>query len=92
VKEARDDVKYQFRAVANGEGVTYLVRGEAPFQVDLSEKFRKARSELIFEFERDYLERLLLESHMNVSLASRTAGLSRKHLRNLMSKHGIKRG
>jgi DNA-binding NtrC family response regulator len=52
-------------------------------------KFHDMKQTLLEEFERDYLVRTLEASGMNVSLASRYSGLSRKHIRTLMAKYGI---
>jgi DNA-binding NtrC family response regulator len=60
--------------------------------VRLDRPFHELKEFLLAEFERAYLTRVLSESEMNVSLASRQSGLSRKHLRTLMAKYGIRRG
>jgi len=68
---------------------------EAPsldLTVRLDRPFHELKEYLLAEFERAYLLRCLSESEMNVSLASRQSGLSRKHLRTLMAKYGIRRG
>jgi DNA-binding NtrC family response regulator len=68
---------------------------EAPclgLSVRLDRPFHELKEYLLHEFERAYLMRCLSESEMNVSLASRSSGLSRKHLRTLMAKYGIRRG
>lgn len=68
---------------------------EAPrlgLSVRLDRPFHELKEFLLAEFERAYLLRCLTESEMNVSAASRQSGLSRKHLRTLMSKYGIRRG
>jgi DNA-binding NtrC family response regulator len=59
--------------------------------VRLDRPFHELKEVLLAEFERAYLTRCLNESEMNVSRASRASGLSRKHLRTLMSKYGIRR-
>jgi DNA-binding NtrC family response regulator len=51
--------------------------------------YHDAREEWVDVFERDYVRRLLAETGCNISLAARTAGVDRKHLRNLIKKHGI---
>lgn len=53
-------------------------------------KFHDCKQTLLEEFERTYLVQCLEFSAMNVSLASRLSGLSRKHIRTLMAKYGIK--
>ncbi len=52
-------------------------------------KFHDMKQTLLEEFERDYLLRTLEAAEMNVSLASRYSGLSRKHIRTLMAKYSI---
>lgn len=59
--------------------------------VRLDRPFHELKEFLLAEFERAYVTRCLNESEMNVSMASRQSGLSRKHLRTLMSKYGIRR-
>jgi DNA-binding NtrC family response regulator len=58
--------------------------------ISLDGPFHQVKDVLLREFERAYLARALRRSSMNVSLASRASGLSRKHLRALMSKHGMR--
>jgi DNA-binding NtrC family response regulator len=58
--------------------------------ISLDGPFHQVKDHLLREFERAYLARALKRSAMNVSLASRSSGLSRKHLRALMSKHGLR--
>jgi DNA-binding NtrC family response regulator len=59
--------------------------------VRLDRPFHELKEFLLAEFERAYVTRCLTESEMNVSMASRQSGLSRKHLRTLMAKYGIRR-
>ena len=70
------------------------VEPEAPtldLSVRLDRPFHELKEYLLAEFERAYVTRCLTESTMNVSMASRASGLSRKHLRTLMAKYGIRR-
>jgi DNA-binding NtrC family response regulator len=60
--------------------------------VRLDRPFSELKQLLLGELERAYIERCLAESAMNLSQASRLSGLSRKHLRTLIAKHGISRG
>ncbi len=53
--------------------------------------FHELKQHLVEEFERSYLIRVLEEAGMNLSRASRTSGLSRKHIRTLMAKYGVVR-
>lgn len=59
--------------------------------VRLDRPFHELKELLLAEFERAYVLRCLTEAAMNISMASRASGLSRKHLRTLMAKHGIRR-
>ena len=60
--------------------------------VCLDRPFLELKQFLVGELERVYIERCLAQSAMNLSRASRLSGLSRKHLRTLIAKHGISRG
>lgn len=51
--------------------------------------FKEAKGAIVARFEREYLERLLEIHEGNLSRASRSAGLDRKHLRDLLRKHGL---
>jgi len=51
--------------------------------------FKEAKREVVEPFERAYLVELLEAHGMNLSACSRTSGLSRKHLRELMRKYGL---
>lgn len=64
---------------------------ELALLVRLDRPFHELKEYLVTEFERSYLVRILEESKSNLSMASRTAGLSRKHLRTLISKYSIVR-
>ena len=59
--------------------------------VALNRPFHELKQYLLDELERAYLTRCLEEAAMNLSAASRASGLSRKHIRTLMSKHGFER-
>ena len=60
--------------------------------VPLDRPFSEIKQFLLGELERVYVERCLSEAAQNLSQASRISGLSRKHLRTLIAKHGISRG
>jgi DNA-binding NtrC family response regulator len=51
--------------------------------------YHDAREEWLAVFERDYVRRLLVQHGFNISRAAKEAGVDRKHLRNLMKKHGL---
>ena len=59
--------------------------------VCLDRPFHELKQYLLSEFERAYVVRCLEQASMNVSMASRASGLSRKHIRTLMAKYGIQR-
>ena len=58
--------------------------------VSLDRPFSELKQFLLDELERVYVGRCISEAS-TLSQASRTSGLSRKHLRTLMAKHGIVR-
>jgi DNA-binding NtrC family response regulator len=51
--------------------------------------FSRAKEDCVARFERDYLKSLMEKSEWNLTVASRCADLDRKHLRNLLKKHGL---
>jgi DNA-binding NtrC family response regulator len=57
-----------------------------------SGSFHKAKSALVSEFERKYLEDALTASNGNIAHAARTAGKPRRAFFELMRKHGITSG
>jgi two-component system, NtrC family, nitrogen regulation response regulator GlnG len=52
--------------------------------------FKEAKAQVVDRFERQYLEALLQRHSGNLSAASRTAEVDRKHLRELIRKHGLR--
>ena len=58
--------------------------------VDLTIPYKEAKSKILDQFEFDYLGRLIEEFDGNISRASKTAGLTRYHLRELLKKHDLK--
>ena len=63
---------------------------ELALSIHLDRPFHELKEHLISELERAYLARCLAASE-TLSAASRLSGLSRRHLRTLMTKHGIAR-
>jgi DNA-binding NtrC family response regulator len=61
----------------------------APAQADVSVPFHDAKSRLIDAWEHDYIARLLDKHGGNLSLAARTAGMSRMQLYRLLEKHRV---
>ncbi len=51
--------------------------------------FKTIKRELVGEFERQYLCQLLEQHRFNISAVERSSGLSRRHLRALIHKHGL---
>jgi DNA-binding NtrC family response regulator len=64
---------------------------ELGLSVRLDRPFHELKESLLEEFERAYLTRCLTLSEMNLSMASRASGLSRKHLRTLITKYQLRR-
>lgn len=58
--------------------------------VPLDRPFSELKKQLLEQLERAYIVRCLAETS-SLSQAARTSGLSRKHLRTLMAKHGLRR-
>jgi DNA-binding NtrC family response regulator len=53
--------------------------------------FREARARALWDFERDYLEEILVKHHGNITRAAREAGKERRAFGRLIKKHGIGR-
>ena len=51
--------------------------------------FKECKEDLVRQFEREYLTRLLARSKGNVAKAAREAELDRKHLYSLLHKYGL---
>ncbi len=58
--------------------------------IALDAPFKEAKARVVEEFERVYLKALLDRHEGNLSAASRSADLDRKHLRELLRKHGLR--
>ena len=67
----------------------HALPAESTFAIDLDLPFKLAKQQLMERFEREYLVVQLEANAMNVSATSRAIGVSRKHLRELMDKHGM---
>ena len=63
---------------------------EAPSAVDLEVAFKDAKQEVVERFELAYLTALIAEHDGNISRASRAAGITRYHLRELLKKYELK--
>jgi DNA-binding NtrC family response regulator len=60
--------------------------GAIAFSIDLARPFLEAREELLGQFERGYLERMLAAHDGNISRAARAAGLDRMHFKRLLAR------
>jgi len=58
--------------------------------IALDAPFKEAKARVVEEFERVYLKALLERHDGNLSAASRSADLDRKHLRELLRKYGLR--
>ncbi len=58
--------------------------------VDVDLPFKEAKARVIEAFEREYIRTLLKRHEGNLSAASRSAEIDRKHLRELLRKHGLR--
>ena len=59
-----------------------------PVNIDLP--FKEAKAQVIDNFEREYIRELLKRHNGNLSAASRSAEVDRKHFRELLRKHGLR--
>jgi two-component system, NtrC family, nitrogen regulation response regulator GlnG len=53
--------------------------------------FKEAKEQMVESFERDYLAQLIARCDWNISQASREAGIARFYLRQLLTKHELKK-
>jgi DNA-binding NtrC family response regulator len=58
--------------------------------VDINLPFKEAKSQLIDNFEREYIRAQLKHHEGNLSAAARAAEVDRKHFRELLRKHGLR--
>jgi DNA-binding NtrC family response regulator len=85
VRELRNYVE---RSIALADQVPVAVELEEPRSK--SPDLKTARQSFVRDFERRYLEQLLLEHDGNVSAAARTAGVDRRYLYRLLWRHGLR--
>ncbi len=52
--------------------------------------FKEAKAKVVDSFERGYIDALLKRHAGNLSAAARAADIDRKHLRELLRKHGLR--
>jgi DNA-binding NtrC family response regulator len=79
----KDNVDFVFSELEREEDRTEKL------QVMKDIPFKEAKQKVVEVFERDYLLDLLRRNGFNLSKAAREAGIDRKHIRNLLKKHGI---
>ncbi|MBE1301735.1 MAG: AAA domain-containing protein [Alteromonadaceae bacterium] len=65
--------------------------GRVSDEIDMFDGFQAAKDELICQFERDYLTRILVKTRGNISKAARIAKKERRSFCRLMEKHGLER-
>jgi DNA-binding NtrC family response regulator len=61
----------------------------AKLSFSLTANYKDAKQEVLDQFEREYMARLIAEHNGNISQAARDAGLTRYHLRELLKKHAL---
>jgi len=61
-----------------------------PAAVDVDLPFKEAKARIVEGFEREYIQALVKRHKGNLSAASRAAEIDRKHLRELLRKHGLR--
>ena len=96
VRQLRNVIEHAC-AVSHGEELDlaeFLAAALAPppalGAIALDVPFKEAKARVVEEFERVYLKALLEHHDGNLSAASRSADLDRKHLRELLRKHGLR--
>jgi len=57
----------------------------------LNDSFHRAKDRLVADFEKEYLARLVVRAHGNMSRAARLASIDRTTLYRLMEKHSFQR-
>jgi DNA-binding NtrC family response regulator len=85
--KARSFAELRISLPGESPGESMGERAELAVRSDLA--FAEAKQLLLDAFERRYLEDLLARNDGNISAAAREAQLDRKHLRNLLRKHGL---
>jgi DNA-binding NtrC family response regulator len=68
--------------VGAGAGIAGAINVDLPF--------KEAKAQVVDSFEREYIRTLLKRHNGNLSAAARSAEVDRKHLRELLRKHGLR--
>ncbi len=71
-------------------GPSFSEAAPSAMTVDTNLPFKDAKERVVDQFEAQYLPELMTRFDDNISQAARHAGLSRRHLRALLVKHGLK--
>jgi DNA-binding NtrC family response regulator len=79
-----------FQALNLWLGPSQAASPTSAFHVDSGLPFKEAKEAVVEQFEAAYLPDLLSRHEGNLSAAARHAGLSRRHLRALLVKHGLR--
>ncbi|MDX2018821.1 MAG: sigma 54-interacting transcriptional regulator [Deltaproteobacteria bacterium] len=83
---SRDDELDFTKTFGDGSPSSTPTPAHVPFDLP----FKEAKAVMVEAFEREYLAHLLEAHKGNLSAASRAAELDRKHLRELLRKHGLR--
>jgi DNA-binding NtrC family response regulator len=83
-----NDVRFADLAIHFGE--RSRSRTARPPNVDTSIPFFDAKEKIADAFEGAYLRTMLAECEGNVAEASRRSGIARRHLYDLLKKHGLR--
>ena len=81
-----EDIPVYDDGATNGRSATSAL----PASV-MNETYHAGKEKLVAQYEKDYLQRLVLRAGSNMSKAARLAGIDRTTLYRLMEKHGFKR-
>lgn len=68
------------------------ITGTVAIQFNQFASYGTNRSLITLDFERRYVQWLLDRHGQNISAAAREAAMDRKHLNDLVKKHGLRRG
>ena len=81
----------QIPFIDRAEGGEVSTGGNLLREVPLNQDYHTAREQVLAEFEKSYLQRIVRTARGNMSDAARIAGVDRTTLYRLMQKHGLDR-
>jgi DNA-binding NtrC family response regulator len=93
IRELENLVQREF-LLAEGAEISIPALPDTPWGPALNDvtlNYRLAKRQMILEFEREFLARLIKQAKGNVSAAARLSGTERRHLGRLLKKHHIPR-